>query len=152
VERFDIRVRVRGIRTTRDVVTGEHQVPSGAETILVVEDEAPVRLAVRRMLERLGYRVREAANGAEALGLLESSSERIDLVLTDVVMPELHGRDLAEYVRAQDPGRRVLYMSGYTDDEIVRADLAHAGTKLLQKPFSAEELSNAVREALREGA
>jgi two-component system cell cycle sensor histidine kinase/response regulator CckA len=134
------------------VVTGESEAPQGAETILVVEDEAPVRTAVRRMLERLGYRVREAANGAEALGLLESSSERIDLVLTDVVMPELHGRDLAEYIRTQDPTRHVLYMSGYTDDEIVRADQVHSGAKLLQKPFTAEQLGSAVREALRAGA
>jgi two-component system cell cycle sensor histidine kinase/response regulator CckA len=134
------------------VVTGEPEAPQGTETILVVEDEAPVRTAVRRMLERLGYRVREAANGAEALGLLESASERIDLVLTDVVMPELHGRDLADYVRAQDPTRHVLYMSGYTDDEIVHADLVHSGAKLLQKPFTAEQLGSAVREALRAGA
>ena len=143
-------VTLCGGRTARDVVTGGYETPQGAETILLVEDEAPVRMAVRRMLERLGYRVREAANGAAALGLLESSSERIDLVLTDVVMPELHGRDLAEYIRAQDPTKRVLYMSGYTDDEIVRADLVHAGAKLLQKPFTADELGSAVREALRE--
>jgi two-component system cell cycle sensor histidine kinase/response regulator CckA len=149
VDRFD--VASCGGHTAPDVVTGELESSQAAETILVVEDEGPVRMAVRRMLERLGYRVREAANGAEALGLLESSSERIDLVLTDVVMPELHGRDLAEYIRAQDPTSRVLYMSGYTDDEIVRADLVHSGAKLLQKPFTAEELGSAVRDALREG-
>jgi two-component system cell cycle sensor histidine kinase/response regulator CckA len=120
----------------------------GTETILVVEDEGPVRAAVRRMLERLGYRVREAANGAEALGLLEASGERIDLVLTDVVMPELHGRDLAEYVRAQDPAQRMLYMSGYSDEDARRLELAESGTRLLQKPFTAEQLGAAVRDAL----
>jgi two-component system cell cycle sensor histidine kinase/response regulator CckA len=119
----------------------------GTETILLVEDEAPVRAVVRRMLESLGYKVREAANGAEALGILDTSLRRIDLILTDVVMPDIHGRHLAECAMADDPGRRVLYMTGYTDDNILRQELT-PGTALLQKPFTTEALGRAVRDML----
>jgi two-component system cell cycle sensor histidine kinase/response regulator CckA len=100
------------------------------------------------MLERLGYRVLEATNGAEALGILETSLERIDLILTDVVMPELHGWDLGESVKAREPWRGVLYMSGYTGDDIMRRGLAQPGTALLQKPFTPDALARAVREVL----
>jgi two-component system cell cycle sensor histidine kinase/response regulator CckA len=120
----------------------------GTERILVVDDEVPVRTVVRRMLERLGYRVVEAANGAEALGILETSLDRIDLILTDLVMPELHGGDLAESLKASAPWRRVLYMSGYTGDEITRRGLAHEDTALLKKPFTPDALARAVREVL----
>jgi CheY-like chemotaxis protein len=100
------------------------------------------------MLQRLGYRVLEAANGAEALGIIETSTERIDLILTDVVMPELHGRELGESLLAREPWRRVLYMSGYTGDEITRRGLAQPGTALLKKPFTQDALARAVREVL----
>jgi PAS domain S-box-containing protein len=122
--------------------------PRGTETILVVEDELPVRTVVRRMLERLGYTVREAASGAEALGILETSLKRIDLVLTDMVMPDVHGRVLAECLLERVPATRVIYMSGYTDDDIVRRGLTGLGTAFLQKPFTPATLARAVREAL----
>jgi CheY-like chemotaxis protein len=122
--------------------------PRGSETILVVEDEDAVRAVVRRMLERSGYTVREAADGAEALALLEASTENFDLVLTDVVMPALHGRALVEQLTARQPRLRVLYMSGYTDDDILRRGLMQPSTALLQKPFTPDALARAVREAL----
>jgi CheY-like chemotaxis protein len=120
----------------------------GTERILVVDDEVSVRTVVRRMLERLGYRVVEAANGAEALGILETSLDRIDLILTDLVMPELHGGDLGESLKASAPWRRVLYMSGYTGDEITRHGLAQEDTALLKKPFTPDALARAVRAVL----
>ncbi|MCU1400556.1 MAG: sensor hybrid histidine kinase [Acidimicrobiales bacterium] len=123
--------------------------PRGSETILLVEDDRPVRVAVRRMLEGLGYRVHEASNGAEAIGQLETSRERIHLVLTDVVMPDIHGRTLAECVLDQYAEPRVLYMSGYTEDEILQRGLGESGMALLQKPFTLEALARAVRTALR---
>jgi CheY-like chemotaxis protein len=123
-------------------------VPRGTERILVAEDEPPVRAAVRRMLERLGYKVVEASNGAEALGIIDSSRERIDLVLTDVVMPEVDGRLLAECVEGQPRAPRVVYMSGYTDDHVLRRGLAQPGTAFLQKPFSSETLARTVRDVL----
>jgi CheY-like chemotaxis protein len=120
----------------------------GTERILLVDDEAAVRLVVRAMLERLGYRVLEAANGAEALGIVETSLERIDLILTDVVMPDLHGGELGEALTAREPWRRVLYMSGYTGDDIMTRGLARSGTALLTKPFTPDGLARAVREVL----
>lgn len=120
----------------------------GTERILLVDDEASVRSVVRLMLERLGYRVIEAGNGAEALGIVETSLERIDLILTDVVMPELHGGDLGEALMAREPWRRVLYMSGYTADDITTRGLAQPGTALLKKPFTPDGLARAVRELL----
>jgi PAS domain S-box-containing protein len=125
--------------------------PRGTETILLVEDDAAVRPVVRRMLERQGYTVLDAANGAAALRLAESahaSGERIDLVLTDVVMPELGGRALGERLAVHQPGIRVLYMSGYTDDEILRRGLLVPGAEFLEKPFTPERLAGAVRQAL----
>lgn len=126
--------------------------PRGTERILLVDDEAPVRAVVRLMLERLGYRVIEAANGAEALGIIETSMDRIDLVLTDVVMPELHGGDLAEVLLTREPWRRVLYMSGYARDDIMRRGLAQPGTALLKKPFTPDGLARAVRDVLDSGS
>lgn len=122
--------------------------PKGSERVLLVDDEASVRKVVRMMLERLGYRVVEASNGAEALGILETSLDRIDLVITDVVMPDLHGGDLGEVLLAREPWRRVLYMSGYPGDEIVRHGITRHGARLLNKPFTADALARAVRDAL----
>jgi PAS domain S-box-containing protein len=122
--------------------------PRGTERILVAEDEKPVRAAVRRMLERQGYKVLEAANGAEALGIIDSSRERIDLVLTDVVMPDVGGRLLAECIEGHARAPRLVYMSGYTDDHILRDGLAQPGTAFLQKPFTPEALARVVRDEL----
>lgn len=126
----------------------ESLLPRGGETILLVEDERAVRATVRRMLERLGYRVREAASGAEALGMLETSHERIHLLLTDVVMPDIQSRQLVETVLEHALIPRVLYMSGYTEDETLLRGLGAPDAALLQKPFTPEALARAVRTAL----
>jgi Response regulator containing CheY-like receiver, AAA-type ATPase, and DNA-binding domains len=128
--------------------SGTPTAPRGTERILLVDDEVQVRTVVRRMLERLGYRVVEATNGAEAIGLLDTTRDRIDLILTDVVMPELHGGELGQFLHVHEPARPVLYMSGYTGDEITRRGLEASGAALLKKPFTAESLAHAVRELL----
>ncbi|HEX6536094.1 MAG TPA: PAS domain S-box protein [Gemmatimonadaceae bacterium] len=121
--------------------------PGGTETILLVEDDTSVRTVVRRQLEQLGYRVRAARNGFEALEIA-AAAERIDLVLTDVVMPELGGRELVDRLRARRPALRVVYMSGYTDDEILRRGVMQSGTAFLEKPFTQPGLASAIRHAL----
>jgi signal transduction histidine kinase len=121
---------------------------TGDETILLVEDEAAVRSLVRRVLERRGYLVLEATNGAEAIQIVESYPERIDLILTDVVMPDITGPALVEILAPRLRDLRVLFMSGYTDQEIIRrgVDEFHAG--FIGKPFSPDELGLKVREVL----
>lgn len=120
----------------------------GTETILLAEDEPMVRTAARRILERFGYRVLESPGGAEALVIARDASGPIHLLLTDVVMPEMSGRELAERFAAIRPGVKVLYMSGYTDDAVVRRGVISEGTPYLQKPFSAESLAHKVRTVL----
>jgi CheY-like chemotaxis protein len=122
--------------------------PRGAETILVVEDEAAVRRMAARALSAQGYAVLEAENGAEALDLLGRAKGPIDLVLTDVVMPMVNGRELGERLAVERPGLRILFMSGYTDDDIVRRGLLRPGSPFLQKPFMPGDLSRKVREVL----
>jgi PAS domain S-box-containing protein len=120
----------------------------GSETILLVEDEDAVRALAKRILERQGYRVFEARHGADALRVAEQLDGRIDLVLTDVVMPHMNGRELAERLAAIRPGGAVLFMSGYTDDEIIRRGLLDPEMAFLQKPFTANALARAVRDML----
>jgi PAS domain S-box-containing protein len=118
------------------------------ETVMVVEDEEGVRELVRRVLLRHGYRVLEARHGREALSEAERHPERIDLLLTDVVMPEMSGLTLAAALRERRPDLRVLFMSGYTPEEILRRANADPGMALLQKPFAGEELARVVRASL----
>ena len=120
----------------------------GAETILLVEDADALRKLTHMLLEQHGYRVLVAANGAAALQLVEQKPERIDLLLTDVIMPGLNGRALAGRLELLQPGLKILYMSGYTDDTIVDHGVLESGTHLLHKPFSEENLIRKVREVL----
>jgi two-component system, cell cycle sensor histidine kinase and response regulator CckA len=122
--------------------------PRGAETILIVEDEAAVRRMAARALAAQGYAILEAENGAEALEVLARNGSPIDLVLTDVVMPLVNGRELGERLSVERPGLRVLFMSGYTDDDIVRRGLLRPGSPFLQKPFMPGDLSRKVRQVL----
>jgi PAS domain S-box-containing protein len=120
----------------------------GHETILLVEDAGPVRTLARRSLEGYGYTVLEAPDGRRALELAERYGAAIDLLVTDVVMPGLSGRELAERLARTRPDLRVLYTSGYTDDAMVRQGVLTAGVAFLQKPFVPETLARKVREVL----
>jgi PAS domain S-box-containing protein len=119
---------------------------NGDETVLVVEDQAEVRKFAVEALRSYGYNVIQAENEAEALQLCER--ERIDLLLTDVVMPNMSGRELAERAVQQQPGVRVLFMSGYTDDAIENHGVLRKGAGFIQKPFSPGQLAGKVRETL----
>jgi CheY-like chemotaxis protein len=121
--------------------------PGGSETVLVVEDADMVRYYTRRVLQESGYNVLEAANGDMALRETADQTGPIHLLVTDVVMPGMSGRELAERLAAQRPGLRVLFLSGYTDDAIIRHGVG-AGAAFLQKPFSPEELTRKIREIL----
>jgi CheY-like chemotaxis protein len=119
--------------------------PRGAETVLLVEDEVAVRDVARRVLTGLGYTVLEARHGADALTLSRAHVGPIHALVTDVVMPEMGGRQLATHIRKQRPGLPILYVSGYTDDELLRRGILESGTELLRKPFQPLELARAVR-------
>ncbi|HEY8483458.1 MAG TPA: response regulator, partial [Longimicrobiales bacterium] len=125
-----------------------HAAPGGSEVVLLVEDEEAVRALVRKVLQRNGYRVLEAAEWSEALAIFHSYEGPIHLLLTDVVMPELSGRELAERLSQLRPEMKVLFMSGYTDDEIFRHGVLNAGAAFIGKPFSPQELAQKVREVL----
>jgi two-component system cell cycle sensor histidine kinase/response regulator CckA len=130
----------------------ETSTPSrGSETILVVEDEPSLRAIAREILEDHGYRVMEAGGGSEALALVEHVVEPIDLLVTDVVMPRMNGRVLAEKLVSARPSLKVLYMSGYTADVIAHGGVLEPGTLLIEKPFTALTLLGRVRMALGEG-
>jgi two-component system, cell cycle sensor histidine kinase and response regulator CckA len=124
------------------------QPPSGTETVLLVEDAPGVRAAVRHALEGYGYLVIDAPTPGAALGIVSKRREPIHLLLTDVVMPGMSGRQLAERVIAEWPELRVLYMSGYTNDVAVRHGLLGPGLAYLQKPFAPDALAFKVREVL----
>jgi PAS domain S-box-containing protein len=120
----------------------------GAETVLVVEDEDAVRSMVREALEARGYRVLVARNGVEALDLAGRYGDYIDLLITDVVMPQMNGAELAQRLERVRPGLRVLFVSGYTDDAVIRHGVLEARTAFLQKPFSLDVLARTVREVI----
>ncbi|MBZ5592112.1 MAG: response regulator [Acidobacteriia bacterium] len=121
---------------------------TGSETILLVEDEEAVRKLVRRTLERQGYHLLVAAGGADAVSLAEHHGGPIHLLITDVVMPQMSGREAAEKLRALRPGLQVLYVSGYTETTVARSGDLTAGARFLQKPFTPLALVRRVRELL----
>jgi CheY-like chemotaxis protein len=120
----------------------------GTETVLVVEDAAAVRMVTRQVLERFGYVVLEAPNGETALRLAAKHHGPIHLLLTDVVMPGLSGRQLAEQLAELRPDMKVLYASGYADHAIVHHGILESGIAYLQKPFTPEALGRRVRQVL----
>ncbi|PYT28002.1 MAG: hybrid sensor histidine kinase/response regulator [Acidobacteria bacterium] len=121
---------------------------SGTETILLVEDESGVRQLVRDMLLHLGYRVLEAGNAQEAIGIFEKNEGAIDLLLTDVIMPQMSGRELAVRLKSVRPRLKVLYISGYTDDMLAHHGVLESDVFLLQKPFAPDALARKLREVL----
>jgi CheY-like chemotaxis protein len=122
--------------------------PRGTETILLTEDDPMVRGMVQILLTQCGYQVLEAMQGEEALRIAEAYEGPIHLLLTDVVMPIMSGRELAQALREVRPETPVLYMSGYTDDAMLRHGITDAGVELIQKPFSPLDLMERVRRLL----
>jgi CheY-like chemotaxis protein len=123
----------------------------GRETVLVVEDQGEVRRYAAAALQAYGYQVMAAANAEEALLLCEREGERIDLILTDVVMPGLSGREMVDWLKKLQPGIKVLFMSGYTDDMIVHHGILRKEAEFIQKPFGPGQLAMKVREMLMAG-
>jgi PAS domain S-box-containing protein len=129
--------------------SGRHgATPRGSETVLVVEDEASVRTLAETILARLGYRVVVADSGQAALKMWEQLHGRIDVLLTDVIMPHMSGGDLAHALRERKPALKVLFMSGYTDDMLAGHGVLARETQLIQKPFTAEMLGKKLRDVL----
>jgi signal transduction histidine kinase/ActR/RegA family two-component response regulator len=124
---------------------------TNSETILLVEDESGVRSLTKRILERGGYHVLDAASGEEALEICKKEPS-IDLLLTDVIMPGMNGRDVARMVQLERPSIRVLFTSGYTRTAILERDLAESGVEFIEKPFEAQQLLAKVRSLLDEPA
>jgi CheY-like chemotaxis protein len=120
----------------------------GCETILVVEDEEEVRRLVHRILAERGYRVLEAAHPGAALDIASDFAGKIDLLLTDVVMPRMSGPVLAKLLTETRPDLAVLFMSGYTDNAVVHHNVINADQAYIQKPFSRDDLARAVRRVL----
>jgi PAS domain S-box-containing protein len=120
----------------------------GSETIMIVEDSDAVRTFAENVLRRLGYTVLSARDGEEALAMADRHSTAIDLVLTDVVMPRMGGRELAELITARRPGVRILFMSGYTDDVIIQKGLRDPSASFMEKPFTMASLAEHVRKRL----
>jgi len=120
----------------------------GTETILVVEDDAQLRALTRTLLAGIGYTILEAGDGAAALAVAEQYEDPIHLLLTDVVMPKLGGRILSERLSTRYPAMKVVFVSGYTDDIVVRHGVVNATVEFLQKPFSMDALRNKVRDVL----
>jgi signal transduction histidine kinase/ActR/RegA family two-component response regulator len=135
----------RGESAAREAVA---EAAAGRETLLLVEDEEPLREVVRRALEGRGYRVLAAGGADEALRLARAADRSIDLLVTDVVMPGLGGAELARELERLQPGIRVLFTSGYTDDEVVRQGVRAAAVRFLAKPFTQAELAWSVRAVL----
>jgi PAS domain S-box-containing protein len=124
------------------------KVEPGTETILLVEDEANLRYLARQYLEKQGYKVIEAADGAVAMQIVVAHEGVIHLLLTDVIMPGMNGRELAQRITEIRPNVKVLYMSGYTESVIGQNGTLDAGVRLLQKPFNLRDLKNKVREVI----
>jgi PAS domain S-box-containing protein len=143
------RVAGAAARTEEAQSLGSKEVQSlGSETVLLVEDEESVREFATLVLKQCGYRVLTAPEGLAALDLMATCREAVDILVTDIVMPQMGGRKLAETLLAQLPQLKVLFVSGYTDDAVVRHGVLQANTNFLQKPFTPQALAKKVREVL----
>jgi CheY-like chemotaxis protein len=123
-------------------------VARGTETVMIVEDEEAVRHLLAQGLRNYGFTVMTARDGADALHLVRDRAAQIDLLVTDVVMPNMSGRDLADRLRNEFAGLKVLFMSGYTDDTLLRHGVYEARESFLQKPFVLRAFASKVREIL----
>jgi PAS domain S-box-containing protein len=127
---------------------GRASSPQEAETILLAEDEPSLRRLIARVLRTQGYTVLEAADGNEALSLAQANGAKIQLLVTDVIMPGLSSKMLAEWLKQVNPGVKVLFISGYINNNAVRDAMSKPGAFFLQKPFNPTDLSKKVREAI----
>ena len=140
--------RYSAANETHEVIQPEKPAPTGNETILLVEDEPAILNMTRMMLERKGYSVLPAATPAKAIALSKTHADKIHLLMTDVVMPEMNGRDLAGHVTELYPDIRLLFMSGYTANIIAHQGVLDEGVAFIQKPFSMADLAEKIREVL----
>jgi CheY-like chemotaxis protein len=145
---FEIRLPISAELNEAEVEVPTSGSLGGAETVLLAEDEGQIRALGIRALQSLGYVVLAATNGREALELARGHRGTIHLLLTDVVMPEIGGKDLADKLSKLLPNLKSLYLSGYATDSIVNRAVLEPGTRLLDKPFTPESLGRAVRQAL----
>jgi hypothetical protein len=121
---------------------------TGSEIVLLVEDDAAVRPIARRVLERNGYTVLEAHDGRDALRVADQYRQPIQLLVTDMVMPEMSGSEVWTALKRKRPELRVLFMSGYTNDDMIRRGLLDSDSAFLQKPFTPADLARAARDVL----
>ena len=140
--------RVRGVEESISSREAPVSLPQGTETILLAEDESSLRQLMARVLRTQGYTVLEAADGHQALALAQANGAKIQLLLTDVIMPGLSGKTLAEWLGQVNPQVRVLFISGYINNNAVRDAMSRPGTFFLQKPFNPLDLTKKVREAI----
>jgi two-component system cell cycle sensor histidine kinase/response regulator CckA len=140
--------RLKGMSSSSKSLPGVPLMPRGTESILLVEDEDAVRGIIRRVLESQGYTVLDARNGNDALQICQRHQSPIHLLVADVVMPKMSGRELAQLIVGLRPAIKVLYLSGYTDDAVFRHGVLESGLMFLQKPFTPLILAEKVRNAL----
>jgi len=145
---FEIRLPNAGTPPARVVETNGEKAPRGSEHILLVEDEEGLRRMVKRILESQGYVVLDAGDASQALELLNQHDGSLDLLLTDVIMPGMSGAELAEKLRHERPGLKVIYMSAYAGDKIARHGVVAPDVELIEKPFKSKTLLNRVRAVL----
>jgi two-component system, cell cycle sensor histidine kinase and response regulator CckA len=146
---FDIYLpRTEAVGESASSAVGVDQIRAGSETVLLVEDEVGVRQLVCEMLQRLGYTTLEASSGQEALNVFNRHLGTIDLLITDVIMPQMSGRELAQRLKATHPELKVLYISGYTDDMLAHHGVLESNVYLLPKPFAPDALARKLRELL----
>jgi PAS domain S-box-containing protein len=149
---FNVFLPAMAAQEPRGCVERLAPLPRGRETVLLVEDEHGVRRLARLSLERHGYTVLEASSGREAIELSDTYDGDIEVLLTDVVMPEISGREVSERLRERRPDLKVLFMSGYNDDAVVRHGVVNSPVAFLQKPFDARTLATKVRDVLGQAA